>query len=245
MSIIHRTLSFVASLLLVGIASAEESKFTGKRIAGFLSDRPIEKVITPDLSRINDTKNWSVINAFTEVAVEDGKPVVRLKPRGKATTPSDIGLALVERVEFSEGSLEIDLKGKGKQEASFLGLAFSVVDGNTYEAIYFRPFNFLRDDKSLRAHAVQYVAWPEHTWEKLRKGKPGMYESTVKPVPDPSGWFHTRIEVTKQKVSVWVDDGKEPCLIVDRLASHEKGKVGLWVDSKEGAFRNLKIMPAK
>jgi len=40
---------------------------------------------------------------------------------------------------------------------------------------------------------------------------------------------------------VWVDDAKEPCLVIDRLARREKGKVGLWVDSKEGAFRNLTI----
>ncbi len=36
-----------------------------------------------------------------------------------------------------------------------------------------------------------------------------------------------------------------PCLVVDRLTSRERGKVGLWVDSKEGAFRNLKIVRAK
>ena len=48
------------------------------------------------------------------------------------------------------------------------------------------------------------------------------YESAVKPIPDPSGWFHARIEVTKQKVSVWVDDAKEPCLVVDRLASQRE-----------------------
>ena len=175
---------------------------------------------------------------------ENGRAVVRLRPKGMATTGSDIGLALAEGVEFTEGSLEIDLKGKGKDEASFLGLAFGVVDGKSFEAVYFRPFNFLRDGDLYRSHAVQYVAWPEHTWEKLRKAKPGVYESAVKPVPDPAGWFHTRIEVTKQKVKVWVDDGKEPCLTADRLANPAKGKVGLWVDSKEGAFRNLIIRPA-
>ena len=201
-------------------------------------------MIAPDLSRINDGKIWRVINADSNTAMEDGKRVVRLKPKGKANTPSDIGLALVEGLEFAEGTLEIDLKGKGKSETSFLGVAFSVVDGKTFEAVYFRPFNFLRDDKSFRVRAVQYVAWPDHTWEKLRKGKPGVYESAVKPIPDPGGWFHARIEVTKQKVSVWVDDAKEPCLVVDRLAGREKGKVGLWVDSKEGAFRNLRIVPA-
>jgi hypothetical protein len=204
-----------------------------------------ENGVAPDLSKINDGKVWSVINADCDMAQEDDKRVVRMRPKGKANTPSDIGLALVEGLEFAEGTLEIDLKGKGKSEASFLGVAFSVVDGKTFEAVYFRPFNFMRDDESFRVHSVQYVSWPDNTWEKLRKGKPGVYEAAVKPVPDPSGWFHARIEVTKQKVSVWVDDAKDPCLVVDRLANREKGKTGLWVDSKEGAFSNLKILPAK
>jgi hypothetical protein len=204
-----------------------------------------DNVLAPDLSRINDGKVWSVLNADGDTAVEDGKRVVRLKPKGKANTPSDIGLALVGGLEFAAGTLEIDLKGKGKLERSFLGVAFSVVDEKTFEAVYFRPFNFMRDDESYRVRAVQYVAWPDHTWEKLRKATPGKYESAAKPIPDPGGWFHARIEVTKQKVSVWVDHAKEPCLVVDRLTSREKGRVGLWVDSKEGAFSNLKILPAK
>ena len=119
-----------------------------------------EKAISPDVSKISDKKIWSVINAEFDTAMEDGKRVVRLKPKGKATTPSDVGLALVEGVEFGEGTLEVDLKGKGKFETSFLGVAFSAVDGKTFEAVYFRPFNFMRDDASFRVRAVQYVAWP-------------------------------------------------------------------------------------
>jgi hypothetical protein len=204
-----------------------------------------DKVIAPDLSQINDGKIWSVINAECNTAIEDGKRVVHLKPTGKANTPSDIGLAVVEGLEFAEGTLDVDLKGKGRFVTSFLGVAFSLVDGKNFEAVYFRPFNFLRDDKSFRVRAVQYVAWPDHPWEKLRQEKPGVYESAVKPIPEPSGWFHARIEVSKHAVRVWVDDAKEPCLVVDRLTSREKGKVGLWVDSREGAFRNLKIVRAK
>ncbi len=203
-----------------------------------------EKVIAPDLSRINDGKTWSVLNADCDTAEEDGKHVVRLKPKGKTNTPSDIGLALVEGLEFGEGTLEIDLKGKGRVLRSFVGIAFNVADGKTFEAVYFRPFNFMRDEKAYRVRAVQYVAWPDHTWEKLREGKPGIYESAVKPIPDPGGWFHARIEIENQKVSVWVDDAKEPCLVVNRLSGGEKGKVGLWVDSNDGKFRDLKITPA-
>jgi hypothetical protein len=192
----------------------------------------------PDLGRVNDAKSWRVIDADASV---DG-PVVRLKPHGDPAVGSHIGLALVQNVKFSEGTLDIELRGAGKQEASFLGLAFGVADATTFEAVYFRPFRFADDDPEARSHAVQYVAWPEYTWEKLRKDKPGGYEADIQPVPDPAGWFHARIEVTKEKVSVSVDGSAQPCLVVDRKA-HREGAVGLWVDSMAGAFRNLRISP--
>jgi hypothetical protein len=34
-------------------------------------------------------------------------------------------------------------------------------------------------------------------------------------------------------------------LTVDRLRSTDRGRVGLFVDSKESAFSNLKIVPSK
>ncbi len=203
-----------------------------------------ERVITPDLSRINDGTSWRLINANSELSTQEGKIVVRLNAKGKPNTPSNAGLALVEGVEFAQGTLEIDLKGRGPVERCFLGVAFNVADGKNFEAVYFRPFNFRAGDYSTPTHAVQYIAWPDHTWEKLRKDTPGQYESTVKPVPDPSGWFHARIEVTKQKVRVWVDDAKEPSLVVGRLSGPtRRSKVGLWVDSRVVSFRNFKIMP--
>jgi hypothetical protein len=204
-----------------------------------------DQVVTPNISQINDGKTWSLINADCAAATEEGKSVVRLKPRGQSRTGSVIGMALVEGLDFAEGTIDVDLKGKGKFQTSFVGVAFGVADGKTFEAVYFRPFNFLRDDKAYRARAVQYVAWPDHPWEKLRKETPGAYESAVNPVPDPAGWFHARVEVTRKKVSVFVNEAKQPCLVVDRLASREGGRVGLWVDSRDGAFANLKIVPTK
>jgi hypothetical protein len=204
-----------------------------------------EHAFAPDLARINDAKAWRLVNASCKTAVENGKQIVKMKPQRPANTPSNIGLALVEGVEFMEGTLEVDLKGQGPFHTSFVGLAFCATGSDTFEAVYFRPFNFIRDPKEFRSRAVQYVSWPEHTWEKLRAETPGVYEAAVSPIPDPSGWFHARVEVTKQKVKVWVDDGKEPCLVVDRLSGRDKGKVGLWVDSREGTFSNLKIISAK
>jgi hypothetical protein len=203
-----------------------------------------ERVVVPELSRIADGKLWSVVNAEVRAATEQGRGVVRMRPKGEPGPGSNIGLALVQGVSFAEGTLEIDLKGNGQTERSFLGVAFAVADDKRFEAVYFRPFNFMREGE-FRRHAVQYVAWPVHTWEQLRADTPNVFEAAVKPVPDPSGWFHARVEVTKHKVSVWVDDAKEPCLVVERLADREQRQVGLFVDSREGTFRDLKIRAAK
>jgi hypothetical protein len=196
--------------------------------------------VAPDLARMNDARIWSLID--TDASVE-GR-AVRLTPHGDPAVGSHIGMALVQNLKFTEGRLEIDLRGGGKQQASFLGLAFGVTDATTFEAVYFRPFRFADADPGARSHAVQYVAWPEYTWEKLRKDKPGVYEAAIEPIPDPAGWFHVRIDVTKHKVSVLVDGSRQHCLVVDRLG-HREGDIGLWVDSMPAAFRNLRIYPAR
>ena len=196
--------------------------------------------VAPDLGTVNDATRWRVIDA--DASVEG--PVLRLTPHGNPAVGSNIGLAVVQNLKFSEGTLEIDLRGAGQRQASFLGVAFGVADARTFEAVYFRPFRFADADAEARGHAVQYVAWPEYTWEKLRKDKPGVYETAIQPVPDPAGWFHARIDVTKQTVSVTVDGSARPCLVVDRLG-HQPGAVALWVDSMPAAFRNLRIHAAQ
>src|SRR5947209_3562635 len=65
-----------------------------------------EKAVTPDLSRMNQGNAWRLINADCDTALEDGKPVVHMRPRARVDTGSSVGLALVEGLEFGEGSLE-------------------------------------------------------------------------------------------------------------------------------------------
>ena len=123
-------------------------------------------------------------------------------------------------------------------------LAFHGVDGTTYDAIYFRPFNFRAEDSARRGHAVQYIAQPIYPWQKLRAEQPGKYERAIDPVADPNAWFHVRVVVASPKVSVFVDDAKEPSLVVDQLSNRKKGLVGLWVGNNSGGdFANLKIVP--
>jgi hypothetical protein len=197
----------------------------------------------PDVGRIRDASAWNVTNAESHAAVEDGKQVVKLAPVGGNRKGSNTGMALVAGVTFAEGAIDVDLRGQGEATASFLGVAFGVADTRTYEAVYFRPFRFRSTDAVERSHAVQYIAWPENTWEALRTRAPGVYEAAIAPIPDPAGWFHARIEVSHTTVKVFVDGAAKPTLVVQRLAA-ASGGIGLWVDSQEGSFANLRVQPA-
>ena len=157
-------------------------------------------------------------------------------------SPGD-GVAYLRGVELGNGTIEFDVRGKDLQGQSFVGVAFHGLDGTTYDAIYFRPFNFRTEDPARRSHAVQYISHPTYTWQKLRAERPGAFEQPVGPAPDPNGWFHVRVVVVSPKVSVFVGDAKEPSLVVNQLSDRTKGLVGLWVGNNSGGdFADLKIM---
>ena len=198
-----------------------------------------KRTITPDLSALADGKGLTVFNRTATRVVDGTRQGVRL-----GESAGD-GVAYVTGVEFGDGTLEFDVKGKDVQQQSFVGIAFHGVDGTTYDAVYFRPFNFKTDDAARRLRAVQYIAHPTHTWQKLRTDTPGQYEKPVSPVPDPNGWFRARVVVAHPRVSVFVGDATEPSLVVTQLSDRKKGLVGPWVgNNSAGEFANLKIVPA-
>ena len=70
-------------------------------------------------------------------------------------------------------------------------------------------------------------------------------DKVVDPPPDPNAWFHARVEIASPKVSVFVGDAAQPCLVVEQLSDRKKGLVGLWVGNNSGGdFANLTIVPA-
>jgi hypothetical protein len=76
------------------------------------------------------------------------------------------------------------------------------------------------------------------------KNRPGKFEGKVSSVPDSDKWFHARIEVETKRVRVYVNDAKEPSLTVDRLSEDGKGRlIGLFVDTGDGLYANLKVTP--
>jgi hypothetical protein len=80
----------------------------------------------------------------------------------------------------------------------------------------------------------------------LRKDKTGQYEKPIVPAPDGDAWFHVQIVVEKQSVSVYVNNGKGPSLLVEELSDRTGGGVGLWVGPGQGGYlANLKITLTK
>jgi predicted methyltransferase len=202
------------------------------------------RVVAPDLARMGDRGAWKVVNSDPRGGIQGGLAVATLDPHGGDGPGSNVALALVEGLPFTEGTIDVDLKGGGGDQPSFLGVAFGVDDLTSYEAVYFRPFRFGAAEPEQAMHAVQYVAWPDHPWRRLRDWSPNVQEGRIHPVPDPAGWFHAHIEVESQQVLVFVDGSPRPCLVVNRLRTADRGGVGLWTDGYEGSFANLKIVPA-
>jgi hypothetical protein len=202
------------------------------RIAG--QKKPIE----PDLAALADGKGLNASKRTITRLTDGARNGVRL------SEAEGEGPAYLPGIEFANGTIEVDIKGKDVQGASFVGVAFHGVDGTTYDAIYFRPFNFKTADQARVQRAVQYISHPAHPWQKLRAEQPGQYEKPVQPVPDPNAWFHARVVVASPKVSVFVGDAKEPCLTVNQLSDRKKGLVGIWVGNMSGGeFANFKIVP--
>lgn len=153
------------------------------------------------------------------------------------------GIGIIEDVKFENGSIEIELLGENNPGKSFIGIAFNIQDDQTYEAIYFRPFNFVAEEQIRKEHMVQYIFHPEFTWKKLREERTGEFENEISNPPNPDDWFKAIIHIKEKKVEVYVNDLSEPVLIVDRLTTTKSESIGIWTGyGSSGRFKNLKVI---
>jgi hypothetical protein len=159
-------------------------------------------------------------------------------------------LALVQKLEFSSGTIEVEIagapeSGAGESARGFVGIAFRVQeDLQTYDAFYLRPTNGRAEDQERRNHSVQYISHPEWPWFRLRKETPGKYESYVDLVP--GQWTKIRIEVDGEQARLYVHSNEHPTLIVNDVKSgaDASGGVALWLEPGTVAhFRNLTVKP--
>lgn len=185
-----------------------------------------------------DTASYEVLNRTIQALTDGEKLIIRF------TEAPKVGLAWLKGIEFSDGVIELDIKGRDIFQKSFIGVAFHGLDNQSYEAIYFRPFNFQSADPIRKIHAVQYISVPQYDFETLREYRKDEFESAILPSNiQAAEWFHVKIEVKNGRVKVFVNDSPKPCLDVLSLNPENKtGKIGLWVgNNSNGDFSNLCI----
>ena len=195
-----------------------------------------EQSVKYDLSSLFENKKLEPFNRQISQFTENEKKGIRFSKN------NGDGIAWLKGVEFSNGIIELDIRGKDLMQQSFVGVAFHGINNETLDAIYFRPFNFQSKDPVRKIHAVQYISHPDYTWSVLREKHSGQYEKAVTPAPDGNDWFHAKIVVQYPKVTVYVNGNSEPSLAIYKLNDRKTGKIGLWVgNNSDGDFANLQI----
>ena len=192
-----------------------------------------EKPISPDLSKVSDPSVWTI---FNRELVDNEVVQLNAKPGS--------GFVKFNELIMGDGTIELDIKGKNAQGKSFVGLAFHGLNDSTYDAVYFRPFNFENPERN--THSVQYVAEPDYPWHVLREKHPCKYENKLIDVPDPDDWFHIKIVIGDHLITAYVNDSETPSLEVSQISHRNEGWIGFWVGhGSEGWFKNLEISPVE
>lgn len=203
-------------------------------IAGFLTALAVSNGTAQSFDLARDLKEKKLLPARpNKVSVSDESK----------HSVSVLGIAWLKDVTFTEGTIELDIRGNDGMQQTFPGVVFHGVDTTTHDVVYFRPFNFQSADPVRKIHAVQYVSHPDFPWHVLRETKNGQYEKAVTPAPGPNDWFHARIVVKGKEINVYVNDSTVPSLTVTKLNDRTTGKIGLWCDGsvRPGEFANLVI----
>lgn len=159
--------------------------------------------------------------------------------------------AKLTNLDFENGVIEVKMLSQIQDPSpfqsaqGFIGVAFRISKHDSaFESIYLRPKVGRSDNQSARNHTVQYYAYPEYKFDKLRKEAPGMYETTA-PV-NINEWITMRIEVNGQKAYMYINDAKYSTFVVDKnkmKGKTIKGSIALWVDiGTIGYFKDLKVI---
>ena len=160
-----------------------------------------------------NTQKWSAFNR--EVTYKDD--VIYLNAE------ENDGILWLNNSNFSNGIIELDIKGKDERGRSFVGIAFHGNDNETFDGVYFRPFNFKSPERN--SHSVQYISMPDNEWSVLRKNFPGKYENNIDPAPEPDQWLHAKIIVDYPSVKVYVNGAQKASLEVEQISDRKGGKL--------------------
>jgi len=207
--------------------------------------------VKPTTVSLDNPSEMQFRNVKTEQVTYKGRKALRVTDAAPPNVADGIQLVILNKTEFQDGVIEIELAGEpaanaGEGARGFVGVAFRVnldaaKDAAEYECFYLRPTNGRTDDQVRRNHSTQYISHPDFPWNRLRKEFPEKYESYVDVVP--GEWTKIKIEVRGDKARLYVHDAPQPVLVVNDLKhGQSRGQIALWVGAGSVAhFSNLRV----
>jgi len=195
-------------------------------------------------------ENYTLAASRTFVSIQKmgtGK-VVRVIKDSTLESSDEPTFARINGIDFKNGTIEVKvlsrlLKTAPEYSRGFIGVAFRIDEQNSkFESIYLRPTNGRAEDQSRRNHSIQYFSYPDYKFDRLRKEAAGVYETYAD--MGLNEWITMRIEVKGKQAKLFLNNQKQPALIVNdlKLGENASGAIGLWVDiGTEGFFKDIKI----
>jgi len=195
-----------------------------------------------------DKRNLEANRVYMSIEKMIGKQVVKVVKDSTQTGADLPTFVKIKGIDFKDGTIEIKilsrlLKTAPASARGFIGVAFHIDSLNSkFEGIYLRPTNGRAEDQLRRNHSIQYFSYPDYDFDRLRKEAGGVYESYAD--MGLNEWITMRIEIKAKQAKLFLNNNKQPSLIVNdlKLGDNVSGAIGLWVDiGTEGYFKDLKL----
>ncbi|WP_298354648.1 family 16 glycoside hydrolase [Runella sp.] len=204
---------------------------------------------TVSAQKIKLTANILVPNqVYTSIEKLDGKQAVKVVKDSTLQAVDEATFVRIKDINFKDGIIEVKVLSRLHKKArpsdrGFIGIAYRINEDNSkFECMYIRPTNGRADDQVRRNHSIQYFSYPDFKFTRLRKEAPEMYESYAD--MGLNEWIKVKIEVKGKQAKLFLNDNKQPSLVVNdlKLGENVSGALGLFVDvGTEGYFRDLKV----
>lgn len=197
-------------------------------------------------------------NVLAQVTELDGDEVLKIERDLDASPFDEANLAntvdeptyvAIVDLDMNGGIIEVKVRSRIQRPLEytspqgFIGLAFRVADDDSaFESIYLRPNLGRSRDQLARNHAVQYFAYPDFKFSRLREETNGRYETWADVGLDE--WITMRIEFDGREAVLFLNDHPRPAFIVHpMLGTSFTGSIGLYVDiGTIGYFKDLRLL---
>ena len=195
-----------------------------------------------------DKNNIEAVNVSMSAEKLMGKEAIKVIKDSSVKEADAPTFVKIKGVDFKNGTIEVKVLSRLLKDApdfarGFIGVAFRINDSNTkFESIYIRPINARVDDQIRRNHSIQYYSYPDYKFDRLRKESPERYESYSD--MEMNKWITMRIEVKDTQAKLFLDNNKQPSLIVNDLkhGADLSGAIGLWTETgTEAYFSDVRI----